>query len=184
MARHVPSSIDKLDPKVREEISRLRIDHGYTLDQIVDHLKKMDVDVKRASLGRHVKKLEDKVGSKIKELRVAAEAVRKTLDDGDDAKVGALNRELAHAVLMRTLTGQGDEGEDIEFSPEECKFIGQALQALATAEKSDTERVLKVRKETAVKAAAAVDKVIKSDAPGLSKETVAKIRQRILGVAG
>jgi hypothetical protein len=145
--RHYPSSIDRLPPEMREVLNTLRIDKGYTIDQIVDHMKGMDVALSRAAVGRHVKSLEDKVGEKIRELRLAAEAVSKRLDSADDAKVGALNRELAHAIIMRVATAQDAEGNDVTFDAQEAHFIAKALDHLARAEKSDAERILKIRKE-------------------------------------
>jgi hypothetical protein len=176
-----PSIFDRMDPKVREEINRRRLDRGQTIEELFDYLESIGVRVSTAAIGRHVKKLEDQVGSKIRELRIAAEAVRKTLDDGDDAKVGALNRELAHSILMRLQTAQDEEGNDVQFSPMEAMFLAKALDHLASAEKKDADRILKIRKETAEKAVTEVGKLAKAE--GWSPETVARVREHILKVA-
>jgi hypothetical protein len=183
-----PSTIDRMDPKIREEINRLRIDKGFTIDEILAHIRTMGVTVSRSAMGRHVKRLEDEVGEKIRELRIAAAAISKTVDEAaDNDKAGALNRELAHSILMRLQIAKDDEGNDIPFSPQEAMFIAKALDHLSHAEKLDADRVLKIRqeaaKETAKKAATEVEKVLQTDAPGLSKDTVAKIKHQVLGVA-
>lgn len=175
-----PSSIDKLQAPIREEVNRLRIDSGFTIDQILDHLKKMDVTISRAAMGRHVKSLDDLVGKKIKELRVAAEAVRKTLDDADDGKVGALNRELAHSILMRVSTATDDEGQDVEFTAQQAMFIAKALDHLAKAEKTDTDRIAKVRELATKKVITEVSKELKkAGQPGLSDELADDIFRRV-----
>lgn len=179
--RHRPSTIDRLDPALREQINRLRIDKGYTIDQIVDHMKTMDVTLSRSALGRHVKTLEDKVGDKIRELRIAAEAVGKKLDGTDDGRVGALNRELAHAIIMRTSTAQNDDGDDVAFSPQEAMFIAKALDHLAKAEKTDTDRLLKEREAATKQALKEVGKELKkAGQPGLSKELADNIFDRVM----
>ncbi len=69
-----PSSIDKLEAPIREAINRLRIDKGYTIEQIVGHLKAMDIVGRKSAMGSHVQKIET-IGARIKEARAIAEGI-------------------------------------------------------------------------------------------------------------
>ncbi|MGH6909921.1 MAG: phage protein Gp27 family protein, partial [Phenylobacterium sp.] len=89
MAR--PSTIDKLDPKLRGLIGELR-DKGHTIDEILTKLRELDVDVSRSALGRKVKQI-DSIREMLKHSRDAAESIIKALGDGPENKTGRLNIE-------------------------------------------------------------------------------------------
>jgi DNA-binding transcriptional ArsR family regulator len=177
-----PSTIDKLEPELRGEINRLRVDKGYTIEQIVEYLKAMNATVSKSAVGRHVKKLAE-VGARIREARAVAEGISPTISAGDDGHLVNMNIELLHGAIMRIQSATGDDGSDVELTANEAKAIGSAIESCARAAKLNAERVLKIRKETADKAAKAVDRTLKRAAPGLSKDTVAEIRRAVLGVA-
>jgi DNA-binding transcriptional MerR regulator len=174
-----PSSIDKLERELREQINRLRIDKGFTIEQISEFLKTMNVTVSSSAIGRHVKKLSE-VTSRIREARAVAEGIAPTLADKDDGQLLNLNIELLQSSAMRILSATED-GEDVQLTANECAALGKALEASAKAQKINADRVLKIRKDTAEKAATAVEKAAKK-LPGLSKDVVAQIRQAVLGV--
>lgn len=177
-----PSSIDKLDKELRAEINNLRVDKGFTIEQIVEYLKSMNATVSKSAVGRHVKKLAE-VGARIREARAVAEGIAPTIASSDDGQLVNMNVELLHSAIMRLQSGTGDDGNDVDLTPAEAMMIGKALQAAASASKINADRVLKIRQETAKHAVKEVDKVLKKTAPGLSKETVAQIRSAVLGVA-
>jgi DNA-binding transcriptional MerR regulator len=175
-----PSSIDKLDQPLRAEINRLRVDKGYTIEQIVEYLKTMNANISKTAMGRHVKKLAE-VGSRIREARAIAEGIAPTLADRDDGQLLNLNVELLQGAVMRIASATDDNGEDVQLKASEARSLAQALESSAKAQKINADRVLKIKKETAEKAASAVEKVAKK-MPGLSKEMVSQIRQAVLGV--
>ena len=45
-----PSTIDKLDHSLRAEVNRLRIDCGYSIEQIVEYLKSMNAAVSKSAV--------------------------------------------------------------------------------------------------------------------------------------
>jgi DNA-binding transcriptional MerR regulator len=177
-----PSSIDRLDKDLRAEINRLRVDQGFTIEQIVEYLKSMNANVSKSAVGRHVKKLAE-VGARIREARAVAEGIAPTISDRDDGQLVNMNVELLHSAIMRLSSGTGADGEDVELSAAEAMMIGKAIQAAASASKINADRVLKIRQQTAKSAEKEVAKVLKKAAPGLSAETVSQIRQAVLGVA-
>jgi hypothetical protein len=176
-----PSSIDKLDQPVRAEINRLRVDKGYTIEQIVEFLKTMDVSISKSAMGRHVKKIEE-VGRRIREARAVAEGIAPTIADKDDGQLINMNVELLQGTVMRILSATED-GDDVQLSAKDAMMVARALESGASASKINADRVLKIRQETAKSAAKEVVSALKKTAPGLSKETVAEIRRAVLGVA-
>lgn len=90
-----------------------------------------------------------------------------------------------HGLVMQaiTATAEGEDGQvqAVTFSPEDTMFLARSLQSLATAQKTDTDRLLKVRVEAAKDAAKAAETVGK--AKGLTKETMDAIKHAVLGIA-
>lgn len=181
--RQTPSSIDRLPEEIRAEVGRLRV-QGRTLDEILAHLKGMDVDVSRSALGRHVKRM-NASRERMKHSREMATALVSQFGDQPDNRLARLNLELMHGVVMQTITSTAeDEDGDpqpVTFSPEDARFLADALAKLASAEKTNVERTLKLKAEAKKEAVAEVEKVAKQE--GLSTETLNRIRAGILGVA-
>ncbi|WEK38669.1 MAG: DUF3486 family protein [Candidatus Brevundimonas colombiensis] len=182
-ARRSPSSIDKLPPEIRELIGRLR-ENGATIDQIKAKLDELDADVSRSALGRHIKGLAE-VGERLRHSREVAAALVSRFGEEPDNRVARLNIELMHGLVMQAITAttEGEDGEPgaVTFTPEDTMFLARSLQSLATAQKTDTDRLLKVRVEVAKEAAKAVETVGK--AKGLTKETMDAIKHAVLGIA-
>lgn len=182
--RQTPSSIDRLPEEIRAEVGRLRV-QGRTLDEILAHLKGMDVDVSRSALGRHVKRM-NASRERMKHSREMATALVSQFGDQPDNRLARLNLELMHGVVMQTITATAeDEDGDpqpVTFSPEDARFLADALAKLASAEKTNVDRTLKLKQEAAKEAAAAVDRVAQTGAAGLTVDTVAAIKREILGI--
>lgn len=183
--RRQPSSIDKLPEEIRELIGKLRENDKFTIDQILEHLKGLDVDVSRSAIGRHVKTMAE-ISERMAQSRAMATALTARFGDEPDNRVARLNRELVQGIVMTTLTAS-EEDEDgnirpVTFNPEENLQLARTLQALASAEKIDTDRQLVLRRELAKEAAKAVDRVAAREG-GMSKDTIAAIKREILGIA-
>ena len=179
-----PSSIDILPDEVKAAIGKLRL-QGRTIDDILDHLKLMDVDVSRSALGRHVQKLAA-IGERMKLSRDMATALVDRFGEEPDNRLARLNIEMMHSLVLDVMTAQTINEETGETSPvqldaEQVMFLSRSLQALAGAQKTDADRTFRMRQEMAKEAAKAVDKVVKDK--GLSAETVAEIRSAVLGIA-
>jgi len=180
-----PSTIDKLPKTVRELIGRLRED-GHSIDQIRDKLLELDAEVSRSALGRHLKNLNE-VGERMRRSRAMAEALTERFGDEPDHQVSRLNFEMMHSIVFEMLTAtpagdgeDGEEGQAVTLAPQQVKFMAGALKDLEMAQRSATERTLKLRAEFAKEAAAKVETVGK--ARGMTKETVDAIKHAVLGV--
>jgi hypothetical protein len=93
-----PSTIDRLPGQVRELIGKLRQDRGLTIDEILDHLRQLDVEVSRSALGRHVKGLA-KMGERLRRSRAMAEGLARQLGDAPGDQVARVNIELLHSFI-------------------------------------------------------------------------------------
>lgn len=184
--RNRMSSIDRLDPQVRELIGKLRRDHGCTIDEILAKLHELEVKVSRSALGRHIKTEIDEVGERMRRSREMALALVDRFGAEPDNRLARLNLELMHGVVMRTITATAADPETgelkpVTFSAGDAMFLAKALSELSRAAKTDAERIVKEReaatKEAAEKAGAA------AKARGLSAETVDFITTAVLGAA-
>lgn len=174
MARR--SSIDRLDPAIREQIGKLR-DKGFTIDEILAKLKELSVEVSRSALGRHCKQLEEVAGS-IRQSRIVAEALAKNFGDEGENKVSQVNIELMHSLLLKMMVSP--EGESITMDSKDAFFMASSLQKLVQASKQNIDNVLQIRREFAEKAVVALDKAGKKK--GISEENLSFIKKEIFGV--
>lgn len=187
--RNQPSSIDRLPRELRELIGELRRD-GSTIDEILAHLREMQVPVSRSALGRHVKGLAE-VAERMQRSRQIAESLVDRFGHQSDNKLARLNLELMHGVVMQTLTAADTDPETgevlpVTFSPEDAMFLARSLQSLASAEKITRDQIKKEREEAAKEAtkAAAEKAVGAARAKGLTGDTIDAIRHAVLGTGG
>jgi predicted DNA-binding transcriptional regulator YafY len=154
--------------------------NGATIDQILDKLRELDADVSRSALGRHVHHISI-LGERIRRSREVAQALVENLGDAPESRQARLNIETMHSIIMDMFAQTGDDGQPLTLDPESALQLSRALQALASARKTDADAVLKIRQEATKQAATAAESVAK--ARGLSAETVQAIRANILGIA-
>ena len=180
--KHTPSSIDRLDPEIRALINELRIDKGWTIDEIRNQLIELGQGhISRSALGRHVRTLAD-ISSQMRETQAYAEALAKQAGNSSQSELLDLNGQLLHSNMFRLLLAERG-GEGIQLSPKEAKEFSEALRNLALARKTDLDVVEKAERRAAEKAtkAAAEKATTAARAKGLSKDTVEAIRHAVLG---
>lgn len=180
--KHTPSTIDRADPEVRALINELRIEKGWTIDEIKAQLEKIGQGhISRSALGRHVRTLAD-ISSEMRETQIYAEALAKQAGNASQSELLDLNGQLLHANMFRLILAEKD-GEGIQLSPKEAKEFSEALRNLALARKTDLDVVEKAERRAAEKATkrAAEKATTAARAKGLSKDTVEAIRHAVLG---
>lgn len=177
-----PSSIDILPDEVKAVIGKLRL-QGRTIDEILAHLETMDVDVSRSALGRHVQKLAA-IGERMKLSRDMATALVDRFGDEPDNRLARLNLEMMHSLVLDVMTAQttNEDGETmpVQLDPEQVMFLARSLQSLASAQKTDADRTIKMRQEIAKEAAKAVEAVATQQ--GLGKDTAKLLWDAVIGV--
>lgn len=174
------SSIQQLDPRLRDAVDELIREGRYTLDDIVAHLAKLnggEAPVSRSALGRYAQRAEEQM-RRYREAREVAKVWVDKFENEPDGDVARLLPEMLRSVAFQTLGSLGDREESAEA--QEVMFLAKAMKDLASADVLTTQRILKIREETAKKAA--VEAVKTAKAQGLSDEAAELIRQKILGV--
>lgn len=173
-----PSSIDRLDPQIKDMIGTLRIDHGWTIDEIREKLLELGKSVSRSALGRHLMSIEE-IGENLRYSREMANALAARAESGSEAKLVSLANELLMGSILRLLTAVKD-GLPFECTPKEAMLLSTALKQSAATEAAVAEIKRKAeeaeRKRSAEKAKDAATKA------GLSRETIDQIYQAVLGV--
>jgi len=187
------SKISRLPPEIREEIGRLT-DAGNSLDAILAKLREMDVaDVSRSALGRHVQKME-RVGVRLRQSRMMAEALAGKLGDQPGDQVARLNIELIHNLIHEVVTAseEAEGGEEAAAmkamlqNPKALALFAEATERLTKASRHNAEFVkqledraaARARREAATRAEGVAREL------GLTQETATLFKRRMLGIAG
>ena len=187
--RHQPSSIDLLPDPIRKRIAKL-IASNVTLDAILEALQGLETAGEftmpsRSALGRYAQNLRA-AQEKIHRSRVMAEAFGSIIEDKPDDQVFRANIEILQSSIMQLLTAVEEDEETgevqaITFAPKEVQSLAKALQSVASAQRIDAERTLKMRQEIAKNAAKAVGDV--ATRQGVGKDLKQALMDAALGVA-
>lgn len=184
LKKSTPSTIDRLDPEIRELIAQLRIDKGFTIDEIRAALVRTigeDRAPSRSALGRHVRGLAE-VSADLRETQLYAEALAKEAGSKSGEQLLDMNTQLLQANMFKLMLAER-EGEGIVLSSKEAKEFSEALRNIALTRKTDLDVLEKREKRAAEKATkeASEKAVSAARAKGLSKDTVEAIRHAVLG---
>lgn len=179
------SMIEQLPDEVRLACDRILLQPGITLEKAIPLLEAIGVRVSMSAAGRHRRKIEE-LADYVRKGRMITQAIGQDLADAPEDRLSALNMELLQNQLFKLLSQAGDDDGEIEgITAKDARCYADALYRLEAAAKIATDRLLKIREETADKTIAAANvELKKSGQPGLSKETVEGIRHAVLGVSG
>lgn len=184
LKKSTPSTIDRLDPEIRELIAQLRIDKGFTIDEIRAALVKVIGEERvpsRSALGRHVRGLAE-VSADLRETQIYAEALAREAGSKTGNQLLDMNAQLLQANMFKLMLAER-EGEGILLSPKEAKEFSEALRNVALMRKTEQDVIAKAEQRAAEKERlASADKATSAArAKGLSKDTVDAIRRAVLG---
>jgi hypothetical protein len=182
-----PSKVKRLPPEIREEIDKL-LERSVPLDEILAKLRELGVgDVSRSGLGRYKQEI-DAVGERIRRSREIADALVRRLGDAPESRQARLNIELMHSVIL-DLVMNAQDGEGVTLDPEQAMFLGRAMKDLASAQKSDAEFEVKIRRQVAAEAEKKL-KSMEAEAarPGAAQRgfdpaTLRRVREEIYGIS-
>lgn len=179
--RRVPTIISKEEKAVRDLINTLRIDQGWTIDEILERLHDMGkTHIKRSTLGRHIRTIEDMV-EEIRETDIYAEALARQAGNLNQSEMLDLNGQLLQANIFKLFLAEKD-GEGVKLSSKETMEISSALRNTAQARKLDLEVIDKAEERGAKKERAALKAKLEKDgkAGGLDPEALERAK-RIMG---
>jgi hypothetical protein len=171
------SSIDELPDAVRDAVHAAIRDGRATIDEIVSLIERHGATASRSAVGRYTKKFQDRMA----EYRQAQEMSRVWVDALGSEPEGDVSRLLNQMLVgVATNTVASMSGEEVD--PKDLAVLAKASRDIASAEKLNAERVLKLRQEVARQAADTAARVAKKG--GLSAVAVQELRREILGIAG
>lgn len=178
MARR--STVKALPPEVRRELDRILTDGHHTLDQIVEHLRRLGAPVSRSALGRYSQEFEAMLAD-IRLTREMAAAVGRELSDLADGDATEMLVESLQALLLKARK-QLIDGEEIRAK--DVADLARAVKDLATALRTKADLVAKIREEAEKNTKSAAAKAAEAVARerGLSADTAAALKSQILGV--
>lgn len=179
------SSIKTLPKQILAEVDRLLRDEHATIDEVVEHLKEMGFPRKRSAVGLYRQNIA-KVGERMRRTQEITEALVKEMGPSAvEGKTGRLLVQILQSIVFEWLMAKTeDEAAAADLKSGDLFFLAKALKEMASAQKIDVERELKIREEAERKTKDAAVKAVEATAreKGLTKETAEAIRASILGV--
>lgn len=172
------SSIADLPPDVVAMIDKKLAERRCALREVLEDLQEAGVQVSASALYRHSKSIA-KISESLRSKREIADAIARNLTDTPERDVSQVVVEQTHAMLFDIMSAETDELE----LDEKLKLAGRvssAINNLAQASKHHADTVLKIRTHAVREAAKVAGVALKEQ--GISEETVALVRARILGV--
>lgn len=181
------STISRLDPEIKAYIEAMLATGSQTLDELIADLRERFPAAvhagslpSRAAVHRYGQKLDRKL-SAIRASTEAALIIQAQTGDDGDARSGALTALIQTELFEALMDLKEADDEDVDAG-ERVGILSNAAKNIATLTRSSValkQFQSKVRDATRA-AASAVEKTIKK--AGLSDETVAEIKARILGI--
>lgn len=183
--RRAKSSISRLPPEQKAHIERLLREGRLTLDEMIAELQtafpgEAAAEVSRSALHRYEKGFSE-LTARMREIERMSQVVVGELGEGVGDKAGAL---LAQAITTLATNAALKAHERDDVSIDEIRKL-----AVAAKNALDTRRIdinarkairQEAREELVREQAAKLDKVVKTG--GLSAETAADMRKKILGI--
>jgi hypothetical protein len=141
------------------------------------------VEISRSALGRHLRPLAD-VGERMRRSREITESLARLGNRADNKMLRGTIEVLNTIILETSLAMEEDEDgqlRPVTFNPAQVKALSEATRALASAEKTDTDREARIRLEE--RKAAIEEASTKAEgaarAQGLTQSGVDAIREAI-----
>lgn len=182
------SSVERLPEGARKQLEQWLVEFnegGCSLDEVMSRLEAMLTFngakaapiPSRSAVHRHAQKFEA-LAERMKRSQAFADAFAREV--GPQVADGKGLQVLLQAFQSLAFDMIGGMNEDQALDPENLMMFAKALQAAASAQKTDADRALKIEQETRKKVASDVETVGKR--LGWSAETAQQVRAQILGV--
>lgn len=180
------SKVDLLPPDIKTRLAMMLRDKQYSQAEILAEINDLIADLgmdesyqlSRTGLNRYASRME-KMASRIRQSREIAEVWTKQFGEAPQSDIGKLLMELVKNIAFESTLKMGEDGAEIEVKDlsELSLIVHRIEQAQAISEKRERE----IRKEIAQLAAKTAEEVVVQ--AGLSQDTVAQLKARILGIA-
>jgi Protein of unknown function (DUF3486) len=185
------STVKKLPPDVVAEIDKLRIQHGWEIDELVEFVRSKGGNVSRSAMHRYTQKLHDSVeaaAEKLNRSNSIGKALVERFGDQPDNELARLNIQLLQGQVLDMIVQEeaaelDDEGNPLPVMGDSLKLVRltKAVQQLLSAEKMNAERVAQIRRlaveEERQRIKAAMQEAV--DSGGEDAEIMERARRRL-----
>lgn len=178
------SSIDMLPPEFRDALHELLRDPAVTQIEAAQRLNELlaaegrDERVSKSSVNRYSQRM-DAIGEKMRQSRQIAEMWIGKLGNQPQGQVGKLLNEFTRTMAFETALHMSEDEEPVH--PKLLKELSLAIKHLEEAASVNEKREREIRQSVAQEAASAAEGAAR--AAGLTADSVARIKQQILGIA-
>ena len=178
------SSVELLDPTLKEVVDRLLREGHHTLDDIVAQVNALagGAAVSHSGVGRYSKRMSE-VGERIRQRRQIEEQWIGKLGETAPGRAGRLLTEVVRQLVWDAATDLADGEETVD--PRLIRELASSVRQLQRSEREslDFDRALELELERRAKLTAdSVDKVITSR--GVTESTADALREALTTVAG
>ena len=179
------SSIERLAPEIRQKLHELLSRPDVTQQEVTAALNAAagETIVSKSAVNRYAIKMR-KIADKNRQAREVVEAYLAQAGPDAQNKMGEVLihrlRDVAFDLTMELEDLDLDSPEDIEKLTKLLSQISRALRDMESAATANAERRRKIREQVEA-AAADVERTARKG--GISDETAAELRKRILGIA-
>lgn len=172
------STVDKLNPDVRQHIERRLRENRLTLDELIEDLRSTFPSAEhpsRSALGRYRQNFEVMMQSMREQETMARILVEELGENPDDKAGGLMVQSLTTLVNRAVFQAQSDDDVDIE----EVRKLARAAKDAIQARRLSLEERREIRRDALTSAADSAEEAAKEQ--GLSPTGVSALREAIMG---
>lgn len=177
------SSVQELDPRLREVLDALIREGRHTLDEILAKLAELNdgnKPVSRSALGRYAQQAEQQM-QRYREAQEVSKVWLAKLEAEPDGDVARLLPEMLRMVCFKTIGEMDDREEPAEAM--EVMLLAKALDHLGKASGAHLAVELKMREVRKAAKAAAAEAKAEMKRGGVSDETADTVFKLFAGIA-
>lgn len=185
------SKVNLLPQEIREQLHALLRSGSMHQKDILEAVNQMideaglpeDAKLSRTGFNRFAKKFET-IGERIRQSREVAEVWTSKLGQAPTSDVGKLLQEFVRTMAFETSMKMMDASDEEDAKPIDPKALGQlalVIQRVEAAAMSSLKVEKEIRSAFAIEAANAAEVIVKQ--AGITAETAADIKKKILGIA-
>ncbi len=137
------SSIERLDPRVKQAVDQAVREGRATIDEIVAMVRTMGAKVSRSAVGRYVKGAEQEM-EKYRQAQALAKVWAEAIPDTGD--VAQLTRQVLTSLAFRVTSSLSEHDK---VSGKEVMLLAKALRDISSSAKLGAEARVKIRAELA-----------------------------------
>jgi hypothetical protein len=177
------SKVARMPRELREQIEAMWRAGEFTIDELMAWLRerKPDADISRTGLGRYLAKFDGSFNRIREAQEVAARCVEK-LGENPRGDVARLLSQLLGSLALTTLNNMGSDDEKQSPDTKDLFFLSSAIKNIAGAEKTSTDRELKVRAAMKAEIEKKLDETKSTGGGELDPAALEKAKELIRGI--